>query len=457
MIVTLRGDAALDGLVKDHGVKPHCAYRHAFNGFAARLNPGEIEKLKHDPRVIAVEPDGKVRTCAQTNGAGIIRMGVTNFPVAHINGQDHRIGVDVAVMDTGIQTNHPDLNVVNAVGFADPGLNGNDWNGHGTHVAGIVGALDNDFGVVGVAPGARLWAVQVIGPTQSAWSNVFAGLDYIATNTDRISIVNASFESSNGSTPYVAVRAAVSNIVAQGVVFVAAAGNEGRDICNDLGTYGAPNNILPAALPEVMTVSAMVPTNDVVAYFDNYSQFPKPGGYVNSPLGNGIDVIAPGVGILSTYINSGYATLDGTSMASPHVAGLVALYIAANGRPHSLNDVNVIRQAIIDSASPQSQWNNPNPNPNGTNFEPLARASEAWVPKPLIASQSMTLGGFQLSFAAVPGYSYTAQYTASLAASNQWVSLNATNGDGSVKSVTLTDSAPDPTSRCYRLARTPAP
>jgi subtilisin family serine protease len=193
----------------------------------------------------------------------------------------------------------------------------------------------------------------------------------------------------------------------------------------------------------------------VVAYFDNYSQFPKPGGYVTSP-GNGIDVIAPGVGILSTYINSGYAFLDGTSMASPHVAGLVALYIAANGRPHSLHDVNVIRQAIIDSAQPQSQWNNPNPNPNQTNFEPLAVASEVWVPEPNILSQGMGLFGFQLGFAAVPGYTYTARYTLLLGA-NPWTTLTATNGEGSVKSVTLTDPSPDPTASFYRLLRTPTP
>src|SRR5262249_53716420 len=127
MIVTLRREVDQDGMVKEHGVNRHCAYRHAFNGFAARLNSGEIEKLKHDPRVIAVEPDGKVRTCSQTVPAGVLRMGITNFPVAHIDGSDHRIDVDVAVLDTGIQTNHPDLNVVQAVGFADPGLDGNDW------------------------------------------------------------------------------------------------------------------------------------------------------------------------------------------------------------------------------------------------------------------------------------------------------------------------------------------
>lgn len=188
-IVILQPDADPDAVVRAFRVQPEHVYHHALKGFAAPLEAATREQLRLDARVAAVESDGEIVPCGQTNSAGILRLGVTNFPVAHINGQDHRISVDVAVLDTGIQTNHPDLNVVQAVGFADEGLNGDDWNGHGTHVAGIIGALDNDFGVVGVAPGVRLWSVQVLGPTQHKWSDFAAGCDYIAAHADQIDVV----------------------------------------------------------------------------------------------------------------------------------------------------------------------------------------------------------------------------------------------------------------------------
>src|SRR5450756_2078993 len=103
---------------------PLTSSRCALNGFAAPMDSASFEKLKQDTRVLAVEADGEIVPCAQTVPTGILRLGLTNFPVAHINGQDHRINVDVAVMDTGIQTNHPDLNVVQAVDCTGSGLNG---------------------------------------------------------------------------------------------------------------------------------------------------------------------------------------------------------------------------------------------------------------------------------------------------------------------------------------------
>ncbi|PWU22140.1 MAG: hypothetical protein C5B50_00130 [Verrucomicrobia bacterium] len=466
MIVTLRPETGMDKLLKDHGLQAHCTYHHALNGFAASLAPGQAQRLRADPRVLAVERDGQVRLCAQTNGTGIIRMGIPTFPVAHINGQDHRINVDVAVLDTGIQTNHPDLNVVQAVGFSDPGLGGNDWDGHGTHVAGIIGALDNNFGVVGVAPGARLWAVQVFGPTQHSWSNMLAGLDYIAMNADKIEIVNVSLDSTDISQPYIALEQAVASIVSRGVVFVAAAGNGGGDIAGPDGVWGTSDDVLPAALPEVMAVSAMNPTNDQIASFSDFSgqgSKPFPPGcsscVVTSAIPGvplyGIEVCGPGVAIYSTWINSGYAILSGTSMASPHAAGLVALYIAANGRAHTIQDVFAIRQAIVNSSQPESQWSPPNQ--AYTYYGPLIYPSGAWIPSPNILSQGMRSGTFQINFAAVPGYTYTAQYAPSLVSPRQWTPLGSTNGEGSVAPATLTDLAPNPVTRFYRLVRTPSP
>ena len=121
-----------------------------------------IQRLKDDPRVLAVEADGPVSLCEQTNSTGVVRLGVDQFPVARINGITEPLDVDVAVIDNGIDP-HPDLNVF---GFFSPFTsNPNDEDGHGTLMAGIIGALDNDFGVVGVAPGVRLWNIKVMDPS----------------------------------------------------------------------------------------------------------------------------------------------------------------------------------------------------------------------------------------------------------------------------------------------------
>jgi subtilisin family serine protease len=476
-IVTLKREADQDGCARDLNVQRHHIYRHALNGFSAELDAATVQKLKHDPRVLAVEQDGPITLCGQTVPSGIIRMGLTNFPVWRGN----PINVNVAVMDTGIQTNHPDLNVVQSAGFVDipqgsPGYNGDDWNGHGTMVAGVIGALDNDFGVVGVAPGVRLWSVQIYGPTESAWANFLAGMDYIASNADKIDVINASISGIAGTIgPYMAVHLAVSNVISMGIVFVAAAGNNTDDIAGADDIFNTPDDLLPAALPEVMAVSAMDsnPTNSSGSanpYFDtiwsgsDFSEGPKSPDYVSSP-GVGIDVAAPGVNILSTTTNSGYATGTGTSFASPHAAGLVALYIAANGRAESFQDVMNIRQAIVNYSQPETQWTprgnpfNPvtdNSNDNNVGYEPLAFPSEAWIPLPNITSESMTAQGFQISFPTVPGYNYTVQSTASVNSTNQWSNLVSTNGAGSLATVMVTDPNQNAAS-FYRVMRQPAP
>ena len=207
----------------------------------------------------------------------------------------------------------------------------------------------------------------------------------------------------------------------------------------------------------------------MIASFSNYSTGPKPNCPVLSP-GGGIDVAGPGVNILTTKLNSSYATESGTSFASPHAAGLVALYIAANGRAHSLQDTYNIRQAIVNNSQPQTQWTpagipygsapyEPLFNPaNDANVgpEPLAYPSEMWVPAPIITSESMTALGFQISFPIVPGYTYTVQQMASLNSSNSWANLTSTNGAGSLATVTVTDPNPNAIS-FYRVLRQPAP
>lgn len=535
-IVTLRKDADLDGLLKELGINPRHKYRHAFNGFAHELDEKTIAKLKKDSRVIAVEADGDMMpavlpgtiygtidlTKTQIDSTGITRMGLHSFPVRHQNGKDNRINVHVAVLDTGVAWDHPDLNVVDAEGFADQGWNGYDWSGHGTHVSGIIGALDNGFGVVGVAPGASIWDLQVIGVTNSSWANFIAACEFIVTNSDYISVANASIQG-NGITqvPVYSVRQAIQAILAKGVVFVTSAGNGSQDIYGGSnGSFGVydTNNVLisgsssdyyPASAPEALCVSAMDPGFETFANFSNYSLSDAGSQTLLFSPGNGIAVAAPGVNIVSTYCDPstnfalGYAIMSGTSMAAPHAAGLAALYIAANGRATNEAGVLKIDQTLINTGLPQSYWGtNTNGAPwnariltsnsyNATyitaylargNLEPLAypwtgpvRASfqdpgagtnsvggaaygtEAWVPLPQFTSHKKATNGVQLSFNAVPGYNYIAQYTSSFSKSNQWTGFSTNAGSGYVTNVTVIVPSTNLGTRFYRLLRQPAP
>ena len=286
-VVTLRPEVAVRSVTGELKLKTTHTYQHALRGFAAELDAGQVAELKNRGDVLAVELDGMAELCTQTIGAGIIRMGLTNYPFARINGMDERIDVDVAVIDTGIQANHPDLNVFRAVDVTGTSTNGNDLNGHGTHVAGIVGALDNDFGVVGVAPGARLWSVRISRGAASVfdWSDTLAGFDYVAQHTDEIEVVNCSFVNGELNAPAVAIRQAVSNLVKQGVVVVAATGNSISDIIGRDRKWGSGDDFYPAALREVMAVSNVDPSTDTFSLTSCYSSYERPGNFVVSSGG----------------------------------------------------------------------------------------------------------------------------------------------------------------------------
>jgi subtilisin family serine protease len=207
------------------------------------------------------------------------------------------------IIDTGIDLDHPDLNVdlARSVNFVNTGKNSpDDANGHGTHVAGTIGARDNDFGVVGVAAGANVVAVRVLDRNGSgAYSWVIAGVDYVAQTAAAGDVANMSL----GGPPSDALDLAVSSAASQGVLFSLAAGNE-----------SAPASESSPARVEHLnayTVSAVDET-DCFAWFSNYGAPP-------------VDVAAPGVAINSTFRRGGYEVLNGTSMAAPHVAGVLLL------------------------------------------------------------------------------------------------------------------------------------
>lgn len=230
--------------------------------------------------------------------------------------------VRVAIVDTGIDTAHPDLvgNLKGGVSEVGYTRSYKDDNGHGTHVAGIVASVDNSIGVVGVAPRADLYAVKVLNRSGSGYlSDIINGLDWAVAND--MQVVNMSLGTSSYSALF---DTAVQRTVAAGVVVVAAAGNSGDGI--DTVNY-------PAKFAGVIAVSA-TGSNDVLASY--------------SSRGPAVDLAAPGSAVYSTYYKSSYATLSGTSMASPHVAGTAALVLTSPIGPDDTNGNGVWDPAEVE-------------------------------------------------------------------------------------------------------------
>lgn len=348
--------AMVPEFVDAKGLEVTFVYQNVLNGFAARVPAGRLNALQNDPRVAYVEPNLEMSIAAQEIPTGIDRSFATSNANLTIDGVDDvRIDVDVAVLDTGIDLEHPDLNVVGGIDctlrqgggpfatyYCGTGNGGDDDHYHGTHVAGTIGALDNGIGVVGVAPGARLWAVKVLNNQGSGYtSGIVAGIDWVV-GQGNIEVLNMSLGGSGISTAY---QTAIDNAVANGVVVVVAAGNSNQDA----------NNYSPAFVPSAITVSALAdfdgvaggagsPTcrtdqDDTLADFSNW--------------GSAIDIAAPGVCILSTYpLEQGeYASISGTSMAAPHVAGAAALLASGNNAPQNGADVTAIRNTLVNQGN----------------------------------------------------------------------------------------------------------
>jgi subtilisin len=330
------GRSATADIAAAETVRPTQRFGAAVRGFAAKLDATDRAHIRKDPRVAKVVPDRRVKATALVPmlGGDSIPPGVRRVGAA-VNGTVREASrANVAVIDTGIDLTHPDLNAVAGTDCTGSGTTA-DANGHGTHVAGTIGASNNGSGVVGVAPGTKLWAVRVLGANGSGLtSQVICGIDWVtATRTDAnptndIAVANMSLGSSSapsgdcGRGVGDAMHIAICNSVAAGVTYVVAAGNSGAD----------EQNFAPAAYPEVITATAIGDSDglpgarggalscngsadDTPASFSNYATRPADIAHT---------IAAPGVCIRSTY-PGGYATMSGTSMASPHVAGLVAL------------------------------------------------------------------------------------------------------------------------------------
>ncbi len=377
-IVELRPGVNRDAFINEHRV---AAFHHytLINGFAARMSQTAADRLAADARVRSVHPDLVVRafakpsapgggggnsgggsTCPDTSSAmsdpQIVPTGISRIGASSASTTGTGAGVKVAVIDTGIDLCHPDLKAnlkggVNLLAKKPP----TDDHGHGTHVAGIIGAVDNAFGVVGVAPQAALYAVKVLDKDGSgSLSTAIKGLDWAAKNQMKVANLSlGAFDFSLGSGP---MCTAVANAVAAGVTVVAAAGNSAFE-----ALYFTPANC-----PDSLTVSAFVDLNGIVGgdgsvtineileYDDTFADsFSNYSDYCWDLDGNSqcsdadtliVSLMAPGVEILSTLPTSSvtlndptsankqlnYDTLTGTSMAAPHVAGAAALYCGAN-------------------------------------------------------------------------------------------------------------------------------
>jgi len=322
-IVVLEEDASpkiVAEQARNNGASILQTYDHALKGFAMKVpNDRVLKQVEEDERVEYVEPDHIVTTFAQILPSGIDRADADQSVTVKAGDGSGLTDVDIAIIDTGINLSHPDLYVFKNKSFVPGAKTGNDDNGHGSHVAGIAAARDNGNGVVGMAPGARLWAVKVLDRSGSgSLSNVIKGIDFVTANYGEIDVVNMSLGCECISP---SMTEAITNSVKQGITYVVAAGNSAKDA----------STFSPANHPDVITVSAIVDTDGKGGHLGPTTSYGDDDTFASfSNYGSTVDMAAPGVKIYSTYKNGGYATMSGTSMASPHVAGAAAIYKAAN-------------------------------------------------------------------------------------------------------------------------------
>jgi subtilisin family serine protease len=352
-IVVLREGASSDKVAREqaarYGFDVQQLYSSALTGYAASFSEDVAKRLSADPDVAYVSPDFTVQAPPQPGltlehippqffnlqwtPRGVSRVGASTDGKTQTLANDGA-GIGVAVIDTGIQMDHPDLKPVqNGKNCLNPALTAADDAGHGTHVAGTIAARDNNIGVVGVAPAANLFAVKVLNSAGSGtWSQVICGIDWVTANAAAkgIRVANMSLggwgtvtpsnaDCSNGNAD--ALHTAICNSVKAGITYVVAAGNSSANA----------SGFVPAGYDEVIAVSAWSDTNG--APDATGASYTCAGWGVQTDetwatgtnYGSVVDIAAPGVGIRSTMMGSTYGYMCGTSMASPHVSGAAAL------------------------------------------------------------------------------------------------------------------------------------
>src|SRR5262245_28176851 len=322
------------------GARVERTFRTAFHGYVATLTSAQRQRLAADPSVQAIVPDEIVELTAQHVPTGIRRIKATASDAALINGLEPGINADVAIVDTGIDATHPDLRVAGGYNCSTSDRTlWRDRENHGTHVAGTVGAKDNGYGVVGVAPGVRLWAVKILNDDGFGYLSWYVcGLDWILAQRDAsdpsrpmIEAANMSVAKSGDDDPDCGLsekdilHLAICRVVKGGITVVAAAGNDRMSAAR----------WVPAAYNEVITVSALADTDGKPNALGghrcfSWGSYDSDDTYANfSNYGADVDIIAPGKCIWSTKPGSTYGYMSGTSMATPHVTGAAALYKAS--------------------------------------------------------------------------------------------------------------------------------
>ncbi|WP_299430512.1 S8 family peptidase [uncultured Meiothermus sp.] len=296
-------------------------YTAALQGLAASLSPENLAALRQDPRVAYIEADQVMSVDAtQLNATwGLDRIDQRTLPLSTTFTYNNTgTGVQAYIIDTGIRVTHSDFAGRAVFGFdaIGDGQNGNDCNGHGTHVAGTVGGS-----TYGVAKGTRLYSVRVLNCAGSGTnSGVIAGVDWVRLHAQRPAVANMSLGGGASS----ALDTAVNNAINSGITFALAAGNSNRDACN----------FSPARVAAGITVGATTSTDARASY---------------SNFGSCLDLFAPGSAITSAWISSDTSTntISGTSMATPHVAGVAALYLQSNPAASPAT----VRNAIVGNAT----------------------------------------------------------------------------------------------------------
>lgn len=310
-----------EGLVRQHGGALRHSFDRALRGFSVTVSAQAAERMARNPHIKYYERNA----VAWAQGAPVTAEGkpvtvqaepaqVVPYGIIRVGGGLDGSGRHAWVIDTGIDLKHPDLHVGSGANFVTSGTNSpQDGNGHGTHVAGTIGAINNGIDVVGVAANATVHPVRVLNNNGSGTIDwIIAGVNYVATHAAPGDVANMSL----GASGHIqSLHDAIVNTANLGIRFTVAAGNSSAD-----SNFYEPAHIEHA---NVYTESA-VGSNDVFASFSNYANPP-------------VDFAAPGVNVLSTRLGGGVVTYSGTSMAAPHVAGLLLLGIpVANG--YAVND-----------------------------------------------------------------------------------------------------------------------
>ncbi|MFD0373100.1 S8 family serine peptidase [Streptomyces sp. NPDC127114] len=352
----------LEAVIRQHGraygVRAEFRYRDALVGYSAVVPESRVADLRAAEGVRTVAVDAPVRATQQVLPTGVDRIQADASSTSAGNGTGE-VNTAVAILDTGIDDRHPDLNVAGGINCVTTRPESwRDNNGHGTHVAGTVGARDNGDHVVGVAPGARLYAVKVLGG--GGWgrlSTIVCGLDWVTANAAGLGIKVANMSlggdgSDDGNCGFTngdPEHQAICRVVQAGVTVVVAAGNDNDDLANHR----------PAAYDEVLTATAMADFNG------------QPGGGAAATCRDDVDetaadfssfavseadaahtIAGPGVCIESTRNRGGTTVFSGTSMASPHVAGAAALCLAG-GQCTDPSPAGVAAKLRADAAAPE--------------------------------------------------------------------------------------------------------